>query len=325
MGDFRYHCGYNNGKHQCFSVSRIHLFRLLIMKLFLKKSSVFILFLVLYKVIVLSIILFTTSNKYQYNFYGELSNKPKLVLVGSSNLDHNFDYVKLNNHFKNYDVLGCNLNEPSGLYALLAKLQRLDIDSNDLLIFCLPHSLYETDKFFPLKSFKKTGFSKSLILNSITDQPYQFLTSLVTTKIRDVSALLKNYKQNPSDNKEGLSFLEIPTVHLDSKYLDCWVNDQDRFFIRSESYDEDHLIYISALLETKFSAQVLFRFPPLKKDEFNINPKRIDYLREHYNFINDFESSVYKNSFWYNQWYHLNACGRDFNTQNFIQQITPFL
>ena len=85
------------------------------MKPLIIKVSLFLSILVLYKLISLSIILYTTSGKNLTNFYGELTHKPKLVLVGSSNLDHNYDYKALNLHYPSYNVIGCNLNEPSGL------------------------------------------------------------------------------------------------------------------------------------------------------------------------------------------------------------------
>lgn len=59
-------------------------------------------------------------------FLGENNKKIKIVIVGSSNVRHNYDYDLLNITFNNHSVIGVTLNEPSGLYALWYKLKRLN-------------------------------------------------------------------------------------------------------------------------------------------------------------------------------------------------------
>ena len=291
------------------------------MKSLIIKVTIFLSILVLYKLISLSIILQTASGKNLASFYGELTQKTKLVIVGSSNLDHNYDYKTLNKQYPSHDVIGCNLNEPSGLYSLLNKLKRLNTNANDILVFCLPHSLYETDKFLPLKSYKKSGFTKTFILNTAIHHPYQFTLSLFDTKISDLSTLVKKTNTNSTADKTDLIFSKNPEIHSDSLYKNCWVNDQNNFYIRSESFNKDHLVTISEIIKTEVKGNVFFRFPALKKEEYKISPERINYLKANYYFINDFDSSIYDNEYWYNQWYHLNACGRDLNTKKFISEI----
>lgn len=295
------------------------------MKPLIIKVIIFLSILVLYKLISLSIILHTASGKNTNNFYGELTSKPKLVLVGSSNLDHNYDYKTLNLHYPSYDVIGCNLNEPSGLYALMNKLKGLRTNSKDIIVFCLPHSLYETDKFLPLKSYKKSGFTKSFILTTAIHHPYEFMLSLFDTKISDLSTLIKKTNSTSTINQVGLEFSENPEIQTDSLYRNCWVNDQNNFYIRSEAFDEEYLVSLSEIIQAEVKGKVLFRFPAIKKGEYTISPERIDYLKTNYNFINSFESSIYENEYWFNQWYHLNACGRDLNTTKFISEINSKL
>ena len=295
------------------------------MKPFIIKVIIFISVLVLYKLISFAIILHTASGKNINKFYGELTTKPKLVLVGSSNLDHNYDYRALNSRYPSHDVIGCNLNEPSGLYALINKLKRLSPNSKDIIVFSLPHSLYETDKFLPLKSYRKSGFTKSFILTTAIHHPYEFMVSLFATKTSDLSTLIKKTKPASTINQIDLEFSKNPEIQSDSLYRSCWVNDQNYFYIRSEAFDEEHLVSLSEIIQAEVKGKVLFRFPALKKEEYNISQERVDYLETNYNFINSFESSIYENEYWYNQWYHLNACGRDLNTRKFISEINSKL
>ena len=80
------------------------------------------------------------------SFYGKQTNKPRIILVGSSNLEHNYDYTFLNEHFQYFDVVGCNLNEPSGVFPTLHKLKLLNPNPNDIIVFCFPHSFYEEER-----------------------------------------------------------------------------------------------------------------------------------------------------------------------------------
>ena len=278
-------------------------------------------FIIGYKLLLLLVIILTLNDFNSNNFYGETSQKPRIILVGSSNLDHNFDYNLLNNQFFEYDVIGCSLSEPSGLFATIYKLEKLNPNKNDIIIFCLPHSLYELDKFLPIKNHQKTGFTKKLLFKSFQIFPIEFFHALISTNILDTYKLIHKRGFTKSTENNTISFESIPSVQLDKKYKNCYVNEKDVFFIRSISFDEDYLNKIHDYLTKEFDSEIFFRFPSIKQNEFDINMERLSFLRSRYSFINNFKASIFKNEYWYDRWYHLNSCGRDLNTKKLISEI----
>lgn len=296
------------------------------MKWLFKKVLIFISILVLYKTIILIVILFTLSNSNANRFYGESSNKPKIVLVGSSNLEHNYDFTFLNEYYSDYNVIGCNLNEPSGFYSTIFKLKKLNVNEQDIIIICFPHSLYESDKFFPLNSSNKRGFTKKLLSENLKEFPFEFLKSIVATNVIDAYKLVDRIGFNNTPDYDTISFQKNPSIQLDSLYKNCWSKkDEKLLYIQSQSLDKKYLKKIHAYLDKEFESTVLFRYPSMKEDEFDISIKRISFLSKNFQFINSFESSLYNEEFWFNEKYHMNSCGRDLNTQNFIKELETFV
>ena len=257
------------------------------------------------------------------NFYGTISGKARVILVGSSNLDFNYDYKVLNETFHDYDVIGCNLNEPSGLYATIHKLKRLDPKERDVIVFSIPHSLYEPAKLIPLGSIGKKGFSAAMLIESFNDFPSRFMASIINIKTSDTYKLLNEKVENIAEDGSmefnvGTEADEFPDF-INCKKLD------GAFDISSMGFDEDYLKEIHGYLQKTFKAKVLFRFPAVKESEFNIDKNRLDFLSENYEFLNNFDDSIYSDEYWYNQWYHLNYCGRDLSTKKLISELTVHL
>ena len=246
------------------------------------------------------------------SFYGRDTNKPRIILVGSSNLEQNYDYAFLNEHFHEYDVVGCNLNEPSGVFPTLHKLKLLNPKLGDILVFCFPHSFYEEDKHFPVESFKKRGVNSTVFLNYIKEFPINALMKFVSHTTKDSYYLVKN--KRPVREEFEVTYMEQPEVMSDSLYTSCWVNPEDNFTITSLTYEEEYIEELFEYVSKEFKGDIYFRFPAIRKDEYNINQDRLSHLKETGLFINDFDSSIYQNEYWFNQWYHLNKCGRDLST-----------
>ncbi len=294
------------------------------MKKFVLRTLLLIAIIIIIKLIIFIPVLFSLSDESKV-YYGQSTNKSKIVLVGSSNIQHNYDYKLLNSEFYNYDVIGCNLNEPSGLYATINKLKMLNITSNDIIIFCLPHSFYEKDKFFPLRSYKKKGMSFQVLKDFINDFPLDFIEQVMVFKVKD-SYLLLNKDRNFKETVDHISFLENPKIQSDKKYKSCWVNSDDsRFDIYSTSFEKDYINTVHDYIIESFDAKVLFRFPVIRQGKYRINAERINYLRNKYEFINDIYSSEYDEKYWFNQWYHLNMCGRDLCTSKLIDELETVL
>ena len=93
------------------------------MKKFLINIFLFAGLIVLYKIILVSIVIFSSADVANNGYLGKTSNKPRIILVGASNMGYDYNYPTLNEHFNDFDVIGCNMCEPSGFYAIMYKLQ----------------------------------------------------------------------------------------------------------------------------------------------------------------------------------------------------------
>lgn len=294
------------------------------MKKFILQVSLFFLILLAFKLLQ-SILIFDNLNPNDsLNFYGKESSKPRIILVGSSNLDYNYDYEKLNETFTNYDVLGCNLNEPSGLYATIYKLKQLNPTEDDIVIFALPHSLYEPSKLLPLGSSGKKGYSSKMVLDCLKDFPLEFMGSIMNIQTSQSIKLLSESHEQTTHTNNVIQFSLTTDAKEHAEFLDC-VQLEGPFDISSTGFDETYLVDIQNYLSFTISAKILYRYPVVKESEYQINLQRIKYLSSHYTFINDFDDSIYPDGNWYNQWYHLNKCGRELNTRKLINEMKPVL
>lgn len=274
-----------------------------------------------YKITVFMIFYYTLPYESSYTYYGAASEKPKIVLVGCSNLKYNIDYTLLNKEFANYNIIGCPLSEPSGLFSLLYNLKHLKTKKEDLVIFCLPHSLYEADKFLPLRNYKKSKFSKVLLMDGLRTFPLASLKEMLLIKV----SLLKDLSYRKTVSSTTISYKDSPEIHSDSLYQSCWVNPDERFFIKSSGFNKDYIENIIELIHKNLNSNILFRYPAIRENLFEIDKDRLSYLDDRLPFINTLEESIYPSSYWFNQWYHLNQCGRDLNSKKLIHEIQSFL
>jgi hypothetical protein len=288
------------------------------MKQFIHKLIKFIFLVILIKLVLFIPVLLSLTDL-SNSFYGKKTNKSRIILVGSSNLDHNYDYNFLNEYFHDYDLIGCNLNEPSGVFPTLFKLNQLNPNPDDIIIFCFPHSFYEQDKHFPLESFKKRGVSFAVLLRYIEEFPINSLMKFFSHNTINSYRLLKNKRK--AQEELSISYKEQPRITIDSLYNSCWVNTEKKFTINSLTYEKNHIEQLLEYVSKEFEGNIYFRFPAIKKDDYTINQNRLFFLKETGLFINDFNSSIYKNEYWFNQWYHLNKCGRDLSTQKLIVEL----
>jgi hypothetical protein len=293
------------------------------MKPFLIKTLVFIAFLVLFKTLLLLVNVTTFSTIGLNNYYGKQSEKPKLLLVGGSNLDYNYDYSFLNNEITQYDVVGCNLNEPSGLFATVTKLQRLKLTSSDLVVFCFPHSFYESKKFLPIRSYKKVGFSLGTIANSAKYFPVETFSAIfIDNKVEDIFEIYSE-KTFPIDKDvKPIKFRRINNKENDSHYSNCTEPlKKGPFLIKSYGFEKTYIERVLSYFENELPCQFVFRFPPALTDEYEINSERLVFLSDKLKFINTFESAIYRYDDFHNQTYHLNRCGRDLCTENLVLEL----
>lgn len=293
---------------------------------FLKKIQYFVLLFVLVRII----IFYSLVNNlpvFSYNdFVGEYQSGNKIVIAGASNTLYNFDYSQIQREFQNYTVLGSTGSEPSGLMVILHKLKRLNLDSNDIVILCLPHSLYSKDKFLPIINGQKL-MTKDVVLSSFKFNPIMTLKSLLRISlfnIRDVlSSRTKEAWESHTETILYNSLKDLP-IHTDKMYLECFHNSEDKFNINDKysEFDIEYLNFLKKNIPEFLGAKVYYRFPELPYGDYSVNTKKIFWLETNYPFINEFESSVYSKVLFYNQWYHLNKCGAELNTSNLIKELS---
>ena len=245
-----------------------------------------------------------------------INKKPRLIIVGSSNLYYNFDFKKLSKKFKKYDVVSCGLNASSGLLATIDNLQRINPKKGDLAILCLPHNLYEKGNLLPLSSNQKIGFHKGLVYECFKSFPGEFFNEVASLNVLDAYKLTSTYesRRHHLGTKENVS-------NISEKYMNCWTSQEDMFAIKSLSTNEGYLLKVRDYLNSNVDAKVLFRFAPLKEGQYEVDSQRLAFLRSNYPFTNTFQSSIFKGKYFFDQWYHLNACGREVNTNQLIQEL----
>lgn len=290
------------------------------MKKFIKRLLLASIIILIIKLLIFIPVIYSLKNDPK-TYYGNSTNKSKIILVGASNIEHNYDYDLLNKTFNDYNVIGCCLNASSGIYPTLCKLKDLNPNSNDIIIFCLPHSYYEESGFFPIRRADKTGVSFEVLKQFIFDFPFLFIKKLFFLKVNDSYSLLTNKRIAVNKYTNSLIFYKHPKVQSEPKYNNCWCNREDKFHITSTTFEKEHIEKLFKYISTEFRGQIFFRYPPVKTEDYQINQNRISFLSHRGFFINDFASSLYEQKYWFNQWYHLNRCGRDLCTQKLIKEL----
>ena len=308
------------------------------MKKFILKTLIFILIIISFKTILITSVL-SNLPEIGYGFFlGENNKKNKIVIVGSSNVRHNFDYDLLNKNFKDYSVVGVALNAPSGLYPLIYKLKKLNIKKNDIVVFAIPYNLYNEDKFLPITSSKKY-ISLDLVKSAFIDYKNLTITNVLNINLRNIKNALSNRSildaiSRGENFRLKTKFKNPNEFHgnpypkkMDSLYLNCYSNDENKFYLNDNlgNTNKSDILSIRDRLNKIINAKVLYRFPVLMRNQFELNDSKKLFLQKNLNFINSVESAIFERNYFYDQWYHLNFCGAQQNSLNFIDEITPFI
>lgn len=295
------------------------------MKKFILKTLIFILIIISFKILLITSVLGNLPEIGYGFFLGENNKKNKIVIVGSSNVRHNFDYDLLNMKLNNHSVIGVTVNEPSGLYVLWYKLKKLNLTKNDIVVFALPYSLYSEDKFLPITSRKKF-LSLNLIKSSFNEFKKETSINLLNIKFSNIKNALKTRELEKRYTIYENKFFGY-TKKIDSLYLNCYSNEEDNFFINDNRsvFNSKAILKFNDILNKKNNPEFFFRFPVLMENQFELNKSKILFLEKNLNFINSVESAIFERNYFYDQWYHLNFCGAQQNSLNLIEEITPFI
>ena len=293
------------------------------MKKFIHNSSLFVLLATI--IITLPVVLMYLKSPDTINtwYYGENTKKGRIIIVGSSNVYTNYDYIKLNKTFPKYDVIGVSIAASVGFIPLITKLNQLQIKSTYIIIFCLPYQLYDSTYLI--------RFDNDLALNSVTKN------SIINgIKYNSTQTLLNFYSQNkfssfyryiisekPFECKAtSLKFEKSQSVLLSQNdYINCVKQVDAGFIVESKKFDKLYLQKFMTSILNNIEARVFFRFPAIHKGKTTINEEKLTFLTNNFAFINSFSSSFYDSIFWYDNSYHLNQCGAHLNSSLLIIEL----
>src|SRR5690606_1496340 len=173
------------------------------MKKFISRIVMFLAAFLVYKFILTLYFYLSLPEKIDYTFSGkQLKRKPNLVFIGASNIEYNYNYERLAETFKSYNIITCHYTEPSGIFVTIEKSKSLGLGEKDIAVLCLPHSFYEPAKFLPLnrnstlQRLTKTGF-----LNSMK---FDFLTTLKNITVLSVTDIHRIHTYCTSNKKKTL-------------------------------------------------------------------------------------------------------------------------
>lgn len=258
------------------------------------------------------------------DFYGKDSDKTKkIVLVGSSNIYVNYDYINLNEAFEEYDVIGSHYSLVTGFMPLITQLKLLKLQEDDIIVFCLPYELYDEENF--IHFFNKGGqkvMSKKLVRDGLSNNFFQILYSFSKFDPKGYMDFFKNVNIDNTKNNDSIIFYETQVNLLKEKdYTGCHASEDGYFHVNSIGFDKKYLKTFFSNIQKDIKSKIYFRFPPLRKDYFEINEEKIEFMIKSGRFINDFEASIYESNFWYDHRYHLNKCGAEKNTDLIILEL----
>lgn len=298
------------------------------MKPFLFKICFFLFFIVSFFGVLFSFMFFKSPENSTNWFYGVNSGlKPRIILVGASNVYTNYDYVMLNNSFSEYDVLGAHMPASVGFIPLISNLEPLKLTSDDIVIFCMPYQLFDPGFFINFyDELPQQVLSRNSIIKAFEFYPTQAFKNFLAINVKSYFRYLTNSKANtsftndlPKINKDQVNLLKIPD------YLNCKTSEEANFSIVSDSFDKLYLSNFMYSLKRDIKSHLYFRFPAVHKNNVTINMEKIDFFNEEYDFINEYYSTIYDSIYWYDNKYHLNKCGAVKNTELFIGELHDVL
>ena len=289
------------------------------MKKFISKISLFIFIFICYKAAISLALYFSISAHSSINFIGQnIEGKNRIVIVGSSNISHNYDYKLLNENYKDYNVILCSLSEPNGFFANIYSLKKLNLTEKDIVIFSFPHTFYEKAKFMPFNKIISSRLSQELINDAVLYAPNETLRSFMAFDLFDAVTVLKNSGAAISPE---VKFIDELSIETDSLYNKCWVSPKNRFHVYSTTFERQYIIKLDQIIKQYVPGKLYYRFPAIRKGQYIINKDRLNFLSENYSYINTTETSVYKDEYWFDKWYHLNKCGREISTSKLIKEL----
>lgn len=247
---------------------------------------------------------------------GDESQK-KTLIIGCSNLQYNIDKKIFQDQHPHTSFLLFSGNHNSSMFNFLAYEKLLD--NYDQIIFYIPYHLFRKNNLMSIDNyhFRKTGcfnYALSVILNDPSYVYYDW----------------KSYNDSISANRSNLSnqinYLADADHRVDSVVANVLAYKECNFpFVR-----EKHIIYFPKLDQNDFDFfrklmlgkqyKIIFSpVPNIAENSTAIEQKGNTYMRLQNTIGSPF---CMDSSLFYNQWYHLNQCGRIIETKRLSQLVS---
>lgn len=236
------------------------------------------------------------------------SFKANTIMIGCSNLQHNYDY----NNARDLDVL--YFAGSQNITFLEYLVSKKIFDNYENIILYLPyHFYYEAENSIALgPSSYENYLCFDYVMSNIRSNPI----NLFNTKYRVISDSISRHREKSTQS----NFITNSDNVMDSlrqfntNYRDCAnIFNLERHEFKFNKIDFDLVIN---LFDKRQHVKIIF--PPIAKTSNNLDiVKRYEsFVSMRYSeglFLN--KPFVMDQEFWYDQWYHLNKCGSDIETK----------
>jgi hypothetical protein len=168
-------------------------------------------------------------------------------------------------------------------------------------------------------------FSPKIFFNFIFEESF-FNPKVIYYLLKIKSNYSKNIKDFHTLSEQNIYPALTPKLEYDSNYESCHYKYFSRVhFINDVALDEHYLTKLKDYIATKIDTKVVYYFPEINKGNYALTKSTIATINQYFKPLNRFVQSEYPNNMMFDQWYHLNSCGAELNTNQFIENIKPYL
>jgi hypothetical protein len=275
------------------------------MKVFMRKTGVFISIILITNAFLLLVVLFLSKKPIPVVIKAP---SPEVSIFGASNVEYDLDTVRL------HDAQLISVSEPNGFFLAMDLAEQKS--NGKTLLADIPYSWYVPEKYAPATERFYSHITPQLYQKMIRKRPVLAVKNFLSTNLFNSELLLflkSRLLQSPAPKIVADS---DKSVRNDDGYYTC-TNEYNRskHFVRLTHYNENHFAFIKNELLTfgeRNKVKVLSKYPELNKGNNKINNELVAAIQDHFEVINQFEE--WPDSLMFDQWYHLNACGREINT-----------
>ncbi|MBS1625336.1 MAG: hypothetical protein JST83_15015 [Bacteroidetes bacterium] len=247
------------------------------------------------------------------------STPPHTVVVGCSNLQHNIDIRKIQRTLPGIDFMYFSGSQNSTFLQYISDAGMLD--RYHTIVFYTPYQMFEKNNFLSQSTIQyESTASYDYVLNIIRHNPISFFYNW-------------NAYFNTTDSIRAHQ-VYIPTATYDEcviardHFVDSLLTDSTSFALCNEKFNaerhrviipdfgEEDIDFINAIPHRGQDIRIILSPIPNTKANVDNLARRMSAIRKLPNVLN--MPPVRDSTLFYDQWYHLNKCGREMETDSMI-------